>query len=399
MTEEPTTQLNAVQAWSLVMRDVQAIAKGDTTEAAGRYKYRGVDTVMNEVGPALREHGVVFVPVKVESKHRDFTTGNNKLTHEAILTVTWRVYGPDGSFFEMESVGESADSADKATSQAHSVALRTVLLQGLCIPTGDPDPDRNPIDRNAPAAQSSPQDAEAQAQGWPNAADRNAAWLAGVERMGKLADTTELVAWGKKVGLVEETLTVDLAMAWKAKLDAAAESMVADAFEGAEQVTEDEHLPAAPAFDPASAWETLYGQLGKIIGTPGGDRIQKWIEAEGINDSTITQEQARELWNRIDSVTPAADQPAQPTLPATDQLTVADSGFKSRAEQTKTFNSLTARVDTLDKGAAAPDPSGKEALDQFMAENISTAGMLTKATATDWMTLVGEAELLAEEPF
>jgi hypothetical protein len=37
--------------------------------------------------------------------------------------------------------GEGSDSLDKATSKAMSVAYRTALLQALCLPTSDPDPD------------------------------------------------------------------------------------------------------------------------------------------------------------------------------------------------------------------------------------------------------------------
>jgi hypothetical protein len=42
--------------------------------------------------------------------------------------------------------------SDKATAKAMSVAYRTFLLQVLALPTDDPDPDADYIDRGAPGA-------------------------------------------------------------------------------------------------------------------------------------------------------------------------------------------------------------------------------------------------------
>ena len=61
------------EAWNDVMRDVQAIRK-DSRNAQQGFNFRGIDAVMNAVGPALRDHGVTIIPNSVEAKHRDFTT-------------------------------------------------------------------------------------------------------------------------------------------------------------------------------------------------------------------------------------------------------------------------------------------------------------------------------------
>ena len=44
-------------------------------------------------------------------------------------------------------VAEAMDSGDKATAKAHSVALRTALLQTLMLPTNEPDPDHDVYQR------------------------------------------------------------------------------------------------------------------------------------------------------------------------------------------------------------------------------------------------------------
>jgi hypothetical protein len=44
------------------------------------------------------------------------------------------------------------DSGDKATAKAMSVAMRTALLQALCLPTDEPDPDATSYERAPRAA-------------------------------------------------------------------------------------------------------------------------------------------------------------------------------------------------------------------------------------------------------
>lgn len=45
--------------------------------------------------------------------------------------------------------GEAFDSGDKATAKAHSVAFRTAMLQTLCLPTDEKDPDVDTYERAA----------------------------------------------------------------------------------------------------------------------------------------------------------------------------------------------------------------------------------------------------------
>lgn len=142
-------KLSAITALSAVMAEVQSISKSQrVTSGPAQFNFRGVDAVVNVVGPILRKHGVVVVPHSVEEiREERYETASKKPMHGVILRIIWRFYGPDGSYIEASSVGESADSGDKASPKAHSVAYRTVLLQALCIPTDDPDPDREVHER------------------------------------------------------------------------------------------------------------------------------------------------------------------------------------------------------------------------------------------------------------
>ena len=144
-----TADITVHQAWTNVMVEVLAIRKAEQNKFQG-FNFRGIDAVMNAVGPALRTHGVSVVPVEGAAVHRDFASKDGKTQHEAIVTVTYRVTGPAGDHFDGWSIGEAADSSDKATTQSMSVAFRTFLLQALCIPTDAPDPDLNTVERPPP---------------------------------------------------------------------------------------------------------------------------------------------------------------------------------------------------------------------------------------------------------
>jgi hypothetical protein len=135
-----------IEALSAVMADVQAIKKDDRNTQQN-YSFRGIDAVVNAVGPALRAHGVVVVPIAVELASEHYTTGKGTQMKGVTLTVTFRFYGPAGDYIDATACGESSDSGDKAVPKAHSVAFRTLLLQALCIPTDEPDPDAESHER------------------------------------------------------------------------------------------------------------------------------------------------------------------------------------------------------------------------------------------------------------
>lgn len=146
----PTVQ----QAWAAVMADVRALGK-DQVNSHQRFNFRGVDDVMNAVGPAMRTHGVFVVPTAVDLRTRDAQTSQGKAAHETMVVVSYAIYGPAGDSMPGAAAGESLDSGDKATPKAMSVAYRTFLLQALCLPTHDTDPDAQTYER-VEAPQESP---------------------------------------------------------------------------------------------------------------------------------------------------------------------------------------------------------------------------------------------------
>lgn len=152
MTDEKPS---VIEALSKVMGDVQAVGKESRNSQQG-YAFRGVDAVMNAVGPALRRHGVVIVPEHVETHYRDAQTTSGKATREVTVVVTYRAHGPAGDSIVLQAPGEALDVSDKGTPKAMSVAYRTALLQALTIPTDEPDPDAAYYERAAAAPAAPP---------------------------------------------------------------------------------------------------------------------------------------------------------------------------------------------------------------------------------------------------
>ncbi|MEU4640859.1 ERF family protein [Micromonospora sp. NPDC023814] len=145
-------------AFARVMSDVQSIGKKDQrADSGGRYDFRGVDRVVNAVGPALRRHGVLMLPSRLLSvEYVEARTSGGKAIQECRVQVEWTVMGPKGDTLPttIQSAGQATDTQDKATAKAISVAQRTVFLSALHIPTQDPDIDRGHErgDRPAPKA-------------------------------------------------------------------------------------------------------------------------------------------------------------------------------------------------------------------------------------------------------
>jgi hypothetical protein len=122
------------------MNDVQGLAKKDKNQAQG-FSFRGIDSVMNAVGPALRNAGGFVVPAVQSVRHETIITTKGSQMNAAYVEVSYSVYGSDGEPISGLVAAEAFDSGDKATAKAMSVAMRTFLLQLLCLPTDEPDPD------------------------------------------------------------------------------------------------------------------------------------------------------------------------------------------------------------------------------------------------------------------
>lgn len=130
-----------------VMNDVQAVGKHDRNSSQG-FNFRGIDAVINAVGPAFRKHGVFVLPTVTSNLYSQVEVGKNRTPMgHARLEVEFAFVASDGSQVDAVVPAEAMDSGDKATAKAMSVALRTALLQVLALPTDEPDPDASSYER------------------------------------------------------------------------------------------------------------------------------------------------------------------------------------------------------------------------------------------------------------
>lgn len=130
-----------------VMNDVGAVAKKERNTHQN-FQFRGIDAVINAVSPAFREHGIVVVPRVVSHDYRQVEIGQKRTPSGHVTLVVEYVFTDrDGDSISATVAAESMDSGDKATAKAMSVAYRTALLQVLCLPTDEPDPDSHTYER------------------------------------------------------------------------------------------------------------------------------------------------------------------------------------------------------------------------------------------------------------
>jgi len=142
-------KLPIAQALSEVMKAVGAIAKKDKNTAQG-FNFRGIDSVVNAVSPALQKFVVVVVPSVEEYDYQTVEIGRNRTAMGHVrVKVTYTFIGVNGDAIKATVVGEAMDSGDKATAKAMSVAFRTALLQSLSLPTDEVDPDAHSYERSS----------------------------------------------------------------------------------------------------------------------------------------------------------------------------------------------------------------------------------------------------------
>jgi hypothetical protein len=146
MSEEKPTIHAALLA---VMNDVTYVGKDQYNEQQ-KFNFRGIDGVLDAVGPAFRKHGILPMPEVTSVESTSYTTKNGTVMTRSVVRVNYDFRGPAGDTLTAIGIpGESADSGDKSVSKAMSVAYRTALVQVLALPTHQPDPDADTEEKEA----------------------------------------------------------------------------------------------------------------------------------------------------------------------------------------------------------------------------------------------------------
>lgn len=180
-------------AFSAVMGEVQSIGKDDFN-AGQKFHFRGIDGVMNAVGPALRKHGVVIIPEAQSVESERYQSKQGAGMRNVTVHMQYTVFGPAGDSFTGSAYGEAADSGDKAVSKATSVAYRTFLLQGLTVPTQERDPDLDAHERQPESPADLARAALLEALKFKGIAPADAIAKFGTDGHGALGESTNVAA-------------------------------------------------------------------------------------------------------------------------------------------------------------------------------------------------------------
>ncbi len=119
-----------------VMRDVGAVGKTQEN-TFDKYKFRGIDAVMNALYPAMTKNKVFVTPTVLDMQREERASRDGKTMMYTVLTVKYTFYTEDGSSVDCVVVGEAMDRSDKSTNKAMSAAFKYACFQTFCIPTDE----------------------------------------------------------------------------------------------------------------------------------------------------------------------------------------------------------------------------------------------------------------------
>lgn len=146
--------MNIYESIAAVQADVDFIGKEKETQSGSRFKYRGVDQVLNTLHPLFAKHKVFAVPEVLEVLGREWrkTEKGGNVVYQTIK-VKYTFYAEDGSGVSAVVIGEAMDSGDKASNKCMSVAYKYACFQILSIPTEETTDDPDERDDDLPPKQ------------------------------------------------------------------------------------------------------------------------------------------------------------------------------------------------------------------------------------------------------
>lgn len=124
-----------------VLAALPSVAKTKQNTDQG-FPFRGIDDVVNALSECLSAQQIFYLPSTLERISEVRQTRGGASLWVVHLHVAFTFYAPDGSNVTADTWGEGVDMADKATSKAHTFALKACLLEAFNIATADlEDPD------------------------------------------------------------------------------------------------------------------------------------------------------------------------------------------------------------------------------------------------------------------
>jgi hypothetical protein len=138
-----------------VMRQVPYIQKGSSPGL--KYTFAGEAAFVEKLHPAMIDAGLEIAPHDMEVLHQEVytTSGGSKMNRVLVKVRYTLTHAGSGESQVICTVGEGADSGDKASNKAMTAAYKYALRQAFLIETGN-DPDETPSEQQQRASRGRP---------------------------------------------------------------------------------------------------------------------------------------------------------------------------------------------------------------------------------------------------
>lgn len=146
-----------------VMEEVGTVGKHGFNEQQG-YAFVSYGDVATACQGAFVKHGISVATDILATEREQRETRSGGTLNVALLTIAFTFSAPDGSSVTVTTVGEGADSGDKASNKAMTAALKYALRTLLVIPDaedGDADSPEETTKAKAPARKTAPTSGDA----------------------------------------------------------------------------------------------------------------------------------------------------------------------------------------------------------------------------------------------
>lgn len=212
----PAQPMNIYQAMTAIMKSVEAIKK-DKTNQQQKFKYRGIDDVMNALHDAFAENGVFLTTEVLERSEVERRSGSGGNLFYVTQKIRFMFHAPDGSNVSSTVYGTAMDSGDKADNKGLSIGLKYALLQAFLIPTEDmvdPDSETHTVAPETAKEQKKPQPAPAPQpqQKFPMPAEKYKAFCEYLVATGATAEAKKYAAQVKAKYILNEDQEIYLNM-------------------------------------------------------------------------------------------------------------------------------------------------------------------------------------------
>jgi hypothetical protein len=221
----------------------EGIGKDRENTSGPKFKYRGIDEVLNALAPLLAQHRLIITPRCVARTCEERRSNSGGALFVVTVEVEYQLTSAeDGSHILARTFGEAMDSGDKATNKAMSAAYKYMAVQQFCIPTeGDNDADAH----THAVAPRQPANSAARTERAPAPADRKPGEVtpsvtACQAQINIIETEGELRAWSDKhkafIQKLDEDEYAQVLAFWKARMETIRAPAQSDPFTEADPV-------------------------------------------------------------------------------------------------------------------------------------------------------------------